>query len=39
LSLPVYIRELAKDSNGQLYNKVIYKFDTQKEPWHELNKK
>jgi branched-chain amino acid transport system substrate-binding protein len=39
MALPVYIRELAKDSNGKLYNKVIYKFESQKEPWHELHKK
>jgi branched-chain amino acid transport system substrate-binding protein len=36
---PVYIRELAKGSDGKLYNKVIYKFENQKEPWHELHKK
>jgi branched-chain amino acid transport system substrate-binding protein len=35
----VYIRELVKDSKGQLYNKVIYTFPDQKEPWHEMQKK
>jgi len=34
----VNIRELAKE-NGQLYNKVIYTFENQKEPWHETQKK
>ncbi len=34
----VYIRELVKE-NGQTYNKVIYTFENQKEPWHETQKK
>jgi branched-chain amino acid transport system substrate-binding protein len=35
---PVYIREVVKE-NGVLYNKVIYTFEDQKEPWHETQKK
>ena len=34
----VYIREVVKE-NGVLYNKVIYTFENQKEPWHETQKK
>jgi branched-chain amino acid transport system substrate-binding protein len=34
----VYIREVVKE-NGLLYNKVIYTFEDQKEPWHETQKK
>jgi len=34
----VYIREVVKE-NGVLYNKVIYTFADQKEPWHETQKK
>jgi branched-chain amino acid transport system substrate-binding protein len=34
----VYIRELVKE-NGKLYNKVVYTFENQKEPWHESQKK
>jgi branched-chain amino acid transport system substrate-binding protein len=35
---PVYIREVVKE-NGMLYNKVIYTFEDQKEPWHETQSK
>jgi branched-chain amino acid transport system substrate-binding protein len=34
----VYIREVVKE-NGVLYNKVIYTFANQGEPWHETQKK
>jgi branched-chain amino acid transport system substrate-binding protein len=34
----VYAREVVKE-NGVLYNKVIYTFKDQKEPWHETQKK
>ncbi len=35
---PVYIRVVVKE-NGVLYNKVIYTFENQKEPWHETQEK
>ena len=35
----MYIREVAKDGNGKLYNKLIYTFHDVKEPWHEQHKK
>jgi branched-chain amino acid transport system substrate-binding protein len=34
----VYIREVVRE-NGVLYNKAIYTFENQKEPWHETQKK
>jgi branched-chain amino acid transport system substrate-binding protein len=34
----VYIRDVVKE-NGVLYNKVIYTFADQKEPWHETQMK
>lgn len=34
----VYIREVVKE-NGKLFNKVVYTFENQKEPWHETQKK
>jgi branched-chain amino acid transport system substrate-binding protein len=33
----VYIREVVKE-NGRFYNKTIYTYQAQKEPWHELKK-
>lgn len=33
----VYIRRVVKE-NGTLYNKTIYTFEAQKEPWHQFNK-
>lgn len=35
----MYIRVVAKDANGKLYNKLIYTFHDVKEPWHEQHKK
>jgi branched-chain amino acid transport system substrate-binding protein len=34
----VYIREVVKE-NGLLYNKIIYTFENQKEPWHDTQRK
>jgi branched-chain amino acid transport system substrate-binding protein len=33
----VYIRRVVRE-NGVLYNKTIYTFEAQKEPYHEFNK-